>query len=58
MEDYEGGLDQGVPEPSPLPGGELLDSVVRPALVAATESSSSPPGSGDGSGTPWSSPPS
>jgi len=36
MEDYEGGLDQGVPEPSPLPGGELLDSVVRPALVAAT----------------------
>jgi GAF domain-containing protein len=37
MEDYEGGLaDQGVPEPSPPPGGELLDSVVRPALVAAT----------------------
>ncbi|HJW36585.1 MAG TPA: hypothetical protein VJ769_08095, partial [Actinomycetes bacterium] len=36
MEDYEGGPDQGVPEPSPPPGGELLDSVVRPALVAAT----------------------
>lgn len=37
MEDYEGGLEQGIPEPSPpTPGGELLDSVVRPALVAAT----------------------
>jgi hypothetical protein len=37
MEDYKGGLEQGVPEPSPSPpGGELLDSVVRPALVAAT----------------------
>jgi GAF domain-containing protein len=36
MEDYEDGLEQAVPEPSPPPGGELLESVVRPALVAAT----------------------
>jgi GAF domain-containing protein len=37
MEDYEDGLRQGVPEPSPTPpGGDVLDSVVRPALVAAT----------------------
>ena len=37
MEDYEGDLGQGVPEPPPpLPDGELLESVVRPALVGAT----------------------
>ena len=38
MEDYEDGLEQGVPEPVPAlpPGGGVLDSVVRPALVAAT----------------------
>jgi GAF domain-containing protein len=37
MEDYEDGLEQAVPEPSPPPpGGDALDSVVRPALVAAT----------------------
>ena len=38
MEDYEDGLEQAVPEPVPAspPGGEVLDSVVRPALVAAT----------------------
>jgi GAF domain-containing protein len=36
MEDYEDGLDQAVPEPAPPPRGEVLDSVVRPALVAAT----------------------
>jgi GAF domain-containing protein len=36
MEDYEGG-QEAVPEPATLqPGGEVLDSVVRPALVAAT----------------------
>ena len=37
MEDYEGGPERAVPEPSaPQPGDEALDSVVRPALVAAT----------------------
>jgi GAF domain-containing protein len=38
MEDYEDGLEQATPEPGPAPppGGEVLDSVVRPALVAAT----------------------
>jgi GAF domain-containing protein len=38
MEDYEDGLEQAVsePVPAPPPGGEVLDSVVRPALVAAT----------------------
>jgi ANTAR domain/GAF domain len=36
MEEYEDGLEQAVPEPSPPPGGDVLDSVVRPALVAAT----------------------
>jgi GAF domain-containing protein len=36
MEDYEDGLDQAVPELAPPPPGEVLDSVVRPALVAAT----------------------
>ena len=37
MEDYEDGLEQAVPKPSPVPpGGKALDSVVRPALVAAT----------------------
>jgi ANTAR domain len=37
MEDYEDGPEQAVPEPvSPQPGGGALDSVVRPALVAAT----------------------
>jgi GAF domain-containing protein len=36
MEDYEDGLEQAVPEPTPPPGAEVLDSVVRPALVAAT----------------------
>ena len=38
MEDYEDGLEQATPAPVPTPalGGEVLDSVVRPALVAAT----------------------
>jgi GAF domain-containing protein len=38
MEDYEDGLEQALPAPVPAPplGGEVLDSVVRPALVAAT----------------------
>src|SRR4029453_5522644 len=38
MEDYEDGLEQVVPDavPAPAPGGEVLDSLVRPALVAAT----------------------
>jgi GAF domain-containing protein len=37
MEDYEDGRERSVPEPeAPPPGGETLDSVVRPALVAAT----------------------
>jgi GAF domain-containing protein len=39
MEDYEDGQEQAVslPQPSPPPpGGDALDSVVRPALVAAT----------------------
>ena len=35
MEDYQDGLKQAVPQPSPLGGGDALDSVVRPALVAA-----------------------
>jgi hypothetical protein len=35
MEDYEDGLEQAVPKPSPVPpGGKALDSLVRPALVA------------------------
>ena len=38
MEDYEDGLEQATPAPgsAPPPGEEVLDSVVRPALVAAT----------------------
>src|SRR4029450_7851513 len=38
MEDYEDGLEQAVSElvPAPPPGGEVLDSLVPPALVAAT----------------------
>jgi hypothetical protein len=36
MEDYEDGQEQAAPQPSPPPGGDALDSVVRPALVAAT----------------------
>ena len=37
MEDYEDGLGQVVPEPvPPQRGADKLDSVVRPALVAAT----------------------
>jgi GAF domain-containing protein len=37
MEDYEDGLEQAVPTPSPTPpGGEAVESLVRPALVAAT----------------------
>jgi GAF domain-containing protein len=36
MEDYEDGLEQAASAPSPAPGGEALESVVRPALVAAT----------------------
>ena len=37
MEDYEDGREQALREPvAPQPGGEVLDSVVRPALVAAT----------------------
>jgi GAF domain-containing protein len=38
MEDYEDGLEQAATAPVPAPplGGEVLDSVVRPALVAAT----------------------
>jgi GAF domain-containing protein len=37
MEDYEDGLERAVPKPSPAPpGGKALDSLVRPALVAAT----------------------
>src|ERR687898_1246392 len=35
MEDYENGLEQAA-APSPPPGGEALESIVRPALVAAT----------------------
>jgi ANTAR domain len=35
MEDYENGLEQPA-APSPPPGGEALESIVRPALVAAT----------------------
>jgi GAF domain-containing protein len=36
MEDYEDGLEQATAAPSPPPGGAALESVVRPALVAAT----------------------
>ena len=36
MEDYEDGPEQAVPEPSAPQSGDALDSVVRPALVAAT----------------------
>jgi GAF domain-containing protein len=38
MEDYEDGLEQAVPEQAvpPAPRAEPLDSIVRPALVAAT----------------------
>ena len=38
MEDYEDGQEQeqAIPQPSSPPGGDALDSVVRPALVAAT----------------------
>jgi GAF domain-containing protein len=36
MEDYEDGLEQAAQAPSPPLGGEALESVVRPALVAAT----------------------
>jgi GAF domain-containing protein len=37
MEDYEDGPEPAVAEPAaPQPGGDALDSVVRPALVAAT----------------------
>jgi GAF domain-containing protein len=36
MEDYEDGPEQAVPDPAPPPREEVLDSVVRPALVAAT----------------------
>jgi hypothetical protein len=37
MEDYEDGREQAVSDPmAPQPGGDALDSVVRPALVAAT----------------------
>jgi GAF domain-containing protein len=37
MEDYEDGLEQAVPTPSPTPPvGEAVESLVRPALVAAT----------------------
>jgi GAF domain-containing protein len=38
MEDYEDGLEQAPTAPVPAPplGGEVLDTVVRPALVAAT----------------------
>jgi len=35
MEDYENGLEQAAAPSSP-PGGEALESIVRPALVAAT----------------------
>ena len=37
MEDYQDGQEQAAaPEPSPAPGADALESVVRPALVAAT----------------------
>ncbi|HEX2158678.1 MAG TPA: GAF and ANTAR domain-containing protein [Actinomycetes bacterium] len=36
MEDYEDGLERAAPAPSPPLGGDTLESVVRPALVAAT----------------------
>ena len=38
MEDYEDGLEQATTAPVPTPplGAEVLDAVVRPALVAAT----------------------
>jgi GAF domain-containing protein len=37
MEDYEGGREQALPEQvAPRPGGDSLELVVRPVLVAAT----------------------
>jgi len=36
MEDYEDGLEESAPAPPQAPGGDALESVVRPALVAAT----------------------
>jgi GAF domain-containing protein len=36
MEDYEDGLEESAPAPPQAPGGEALQSAVRPALVAAT----------------------
>ncbi len=36
MEDYEDGLERAAPAPSPPLGGDTLESVMRPALVAAT----------------------
>ena len=36
MEDYEDGLEASAPAPPLAPGGDALESVVRPALVAAT----------------------
>ena len=36
MEDYEDEQEQAPPEPSPALGADALESVVRPALVAAT----------------------
>jgi GAF domain-containing protein len=36
MEDYEDGQEQAVRQASPPPGGDALESVVRPALVTAT----------------------
>src|SRR5262245_24050575 len=36
MEDDDNGQEQAVPQPSALPSRDALDSVVRPALVAAT----------------------
>jgi GAF domain-containing protein len=36
MEDYEDGLGESASAPPLAPGGEALESVVRPALVAAT----------------------
>jgi GAF domain-containing protein len=36
MEEYQDGQEQAVPDPPPPPGGDALDAVVRPALVAAT----------------------
>jgi GAF domain-containing protein len=37
MEDYEDGQEQALPVPiAPPTGGEVLEAIVRPALVAAT----------------------